>query len=516
MTIVGVESENGWRPARIGVNQLDRSPVPGTDIVIPLMGGYPSILLKAFLADVHERVESLYNSRGGTDEGGWTPINSVNTSNHLNGTAVDMNWSDHPMGPPAEQAGWSPQEIAEMRKLLAFYNFEGLQLIWWAADWDSPKDSMHFQMGYGTYENQDKLKRFVEKFIRPDGFSTYSRGAVSIPRKPVVPGDSGTTWADVSQYQSIPINIDYPYRVVSFRTNSGDQKDSLADANAKVCLELLNAGKLDLVIPYYFFRPGQANCDLHREILESAGLFNHPRTVSMVDVEGDNGSVSGDNSWEINDEVNRIRLWYNNSARVIGYLNPNADPGLWPTRLINLVIPQYNQRPGDISGVRDESARNAAIAHQFTDRADFVPPWVGRGIDLNWSPYSVDELLQLFGIIEVQNPSDGGFFMALSEKQQQEIYDKIMAYPGVPEIGGKWPSRAIFADGTEGVDDTVGMILNSDGNIWDIFVILGALSGISEHVARVKRLANGEGPNGKNERFVKIAQELLRFIETES
>ena len=105
--------------------------------------------------------------------------------------------------------------------------------------------------------------------------------------------------------------------------------------------------------------------------------------------------------------------------------------------------------------------------------------------------------------------------MALSEKQQQEIYDKIMAYPGVPEIGGKWPSRAIFADGTEGVDDTVGMILNSDGNIWDIFVILGALSGISEHIARVKRLANGEGPNGKNERFVKIAQELLRFIETE-
>ena len=174
MTIVGVESENGWRPAKIAATQLDRSPVPGTDIVIPLMGGIPSIILKAFLADVNEKIESLYNSRGGTDEGGWTPTNSVATSNHLNGTATDMNWTDHPMGPPAEQAGWSPQEIAEMRKLLAFYTFEGLQLVWWAADWDSPKDSMHFQMGYGTYNDQDKCNRFIAKYIRADGFSNRS------------------------------------------------------------------------------------------------------------------------------------------------------------------------------------------------------------------------------------------------------------------------------------------------------------------------------------------------------
>ena len=105
----------------------------------------------------------------------------------------------------------------------------------------------------------------------------------------------------------------------------------------------------------------------------------------------------------------------------------------------------------------------------------------------------------------VEVKQDEGLFMALTDKQQQEIYDKI--------VSGKWPSRGIFADDSNGVDDTVGMLLNSDGNIWDVFVILGALSGVTEHINRVKRLAGGGGPNGKNERFVTIAKELLRFME---
>lgn len=74
-------TENGWPSC--GSDQLDRSPVPGTEIVIPLQRGQPSILLKAWAADWHLFLESLYNAKGGTDEGGWTPTNSVATSNHL-------------------------------------------------------------------------------------------------------------------------------------------------------------------------------------------------------------------------------------------------------------------------------------------------------------------------------------------------------------------------------------------------------------------------------------------------
>jgi hypothetical protein len=40
--------------------------------------------MKAFAADYHVYIESLYN--GASDEVGWTPTNSVATSNHLGGT----------------------------------------------------------------------------------------------------------------------------------------------------------------------------------------------------------------------------------------------------------------------------------------------------------------------------------------------------------------------------------------------------------------------------------------------
>lgn len=507
MVQVGVESENLWRPARIPATQLDRSPVPGTDIVIPLMAGDVSRLMKAFIADVHSHVESLYNARGGTDEGGWTPSNSVATSNHLNGTAADLNWTDHPMGPTAENAGWSPQEIAEMRKLLAFYTYKGIQLIWWAADWDSPKDSMHIQMGYGTYEHRDIVREFIEKFIRPDGFSTYLRGDVkpSVPRKVVVPGPDGTFWTDVSQFQGKAVESTYPFPVFSFRTNSGDVEDTLAVENAVAAKAMLEAGKLQIVIPYYFFRPGQANCDLHREILERTGLFNHPRTVSMVDVEGAKGTVTGDNTWEINDEVNRIRGWYNSFERVIGYWNPNADPKLWLARSgLNLVIPQYGKTPGDISSVMDKQAVSEAFAHQFTETATDVAPWTGQNVDKNWSPYNIKELLALFGMEkpEVSYPSQ--------EQMIRELWDRIIKLPWYED--GKWPSTAVFRDSDNGVGDTVQMLRNTDGNAWDTKVIVGAMLGDEKMLARIKRVADGEGPAGDNPAAVNFAKDIYERI----
>ena len=509
MVQVGVESENRWRPAKLPADRLDRSPIPGTKIVIPLMAGDVSKLMKAFIADVHAYVESLDNARGGTDEGGWTPTNSVATSNHLNGTAADLNWTEHPMGPPAERAGWDPREISEMRKVLAYYTFEGLQLIWWAADWDQPKDSMHVQMGYGTYENQDKVRRFIEKHIRPDGFSGYRRGEDQIPRvarKLVVPAGGGTFWADVSQYQGKAIESTYPHKVFSFRTNSGDKEDTLAIENAVAAKAMLEAGKVEIVIPYYFFRPGQANCDLHREILERAKLFNHPRTVSMVDVEGDKGSVSGNNSWEINDEVNRIKGWYSNSERVIGYLNSNADAGLWPTRGgINLVVPQYDRTPGDISSISDGEVRRDAIAHQFSQSQTDVAPWAPGHVDVNWSPYSVDELLLLFAMKE-------GPRVPSQEVMVKELWDRIIGIPWYEDHS--WPGLAWFRDDDKGSGDTVQQIRIAASTGWDANVVLGAMAGDPEMVARVERLARGEGPEGKNEKAVSYAKAIASLIPT--
>jgi hypothetical protein len=386
-------TENGW-PA-CGADQLDRSPIPGIDLVIPLQRGQPSAIMKAFAADYHLFVESLYNSRGGTDEGGWTPTNSVATSNHLGGTAMDLNWNDHPF---RKRGTFSADQMRTIRELLDFYE----ETIFWGGDWKNPIDEMHWQMGYNTY-HQSRTQNFIDSKIRSDGFSFFRKSEdLGIDRKPVVPSDGGSNWADVSQYQGKPVNDEYPHSIFCFRTNSGDKTDTLAAKNAAAALKALDANRASIIIPYYFFRPGQANCDLHREILEKAGLWLHPHTVTMVDVESDAGKISGDCSWEINDEINRMRGWYGNTRRVVGYWNPNADPGLWLTRpyALELVIPQYNNTPGDLSKVKDEIARRQAFAHQYTDKANDVAPWSGQNVDLNWTPYTISELATLFGMEE--------------------------------------------------------------------------------------------------------------------
>jgi putative chitinase len=50
--------------------------------------------------------------------------------------------------------------------------YEGL--IFWGQDW-SIQDGMHFQMNGNTFES-DRCQDFVDRKIRPDGFSTFRRG----------------------------------------------------------------------------------------------------------------------------------------------------------------------------------------------------------------------------------------------------------------------------------------------------------------------------------------------------
>jgi hypothetical protein len=359
---------------------------------------------------------------GGTDEGGWTPTNSVATSNHLGGTAMDLNWNDHPFH---VKHTFSPDQMDTIRELLAYYEDN----IFWGGDWQDPIDEMHWQMGYDTYKSPDTAD-FISRKIRSDRFSFFRKGAdaAAVERKPVVPSDGGTYWADVSQYQGKPLTEDYPYGVFAFRTNSGDKTDTLALQNAEMAVRMLEAdNQFDLVIPYYFFRPGEENCDLHRDILTKSGLWLHDNTASMVDVEGDQGKIKGDQSWEVNDEVNRMRGWYGNQRRVCGYWNPNADAKLWQTRpyMLELVIPQYNNTPGDLSGVRDNTVVREAFGHQYTDSATDVAPWSGKGVDCNWTPYTIAELLALFGMGEAVKETPTGGELELNEADIEELCTAI-------------------------------------------------------------------------------------------
>lgn len=165
-------SENGWQPAWVGADQLQWVLVPGTKVNLQIQKGQPLKILRALAADFNAYIEPLRDA----DSASYTPTNSVSTSNHLNGTAMDLNWDTHPFH---AKGTFTAKQMKVVRELLDFY--EGT--IFWAGDWRSPIDEMHWQMGYGSYGNP-KTDDFIVRKIRSDGYSTFRRGSLQAQTKP--------------------------------------------------------------------------------------------------------------------------------------------------------------------------------------------------------------------------------------------------------------------------------------------------------------------------------------------
>ena len=169
MVQFGVESENGWRPAKSSKAQCRWIEVPGTKVHLQLFDGAPAKIMAAFAADYNAYIEPLRDP----DSAGWTPTNSVATSNHLNGTAMDLNWDSHAF---RVRGTFSAEQQETIRNILRWYE----DTIFWGGNWQDPIDEMHWQMGYGTFANP-KTEDFVRRKIRSDGFSQYRRGEATVP-----------------------------------------------------------------------------------------------------------------------------------------------------------------------------------------------------------------------------------------------------------------------------------------------------------------------------------------------
>lgn len=159
-------SENGW--IMVDERSCKWKTIPGSDDVnLLIRAGQPEAIMTAYAADINAYVQRLRDD----DSACWTAVNDVGSSNHLSGTAMDLNWRDHAFR--IADAGFNPEQIHTIRELLDFY--EGM--IFWGNDWESPKDAMHWQMGYATFGNQNvaKVNDFIRRKIRPDGYSTFRR-----------------------------------------------------------------------------------------------------------------------------------------------------------------------------------------------------------------------------------------------------------------------------------------------------------------------------------------------------
>lgn len=145
-TIYGnTHSENRWRMCNRDACVV-ANPVPHSDTA-PVRRDAAATILNAWLIWYHNNVEPV-----GSPVWGWSATNLVANSNHLSGTAVDINAPKYPWGLRRMPA----HLIAKVRTGLRL--FEGA--IFWGADWSKP-DEMHYQLGWP--EGDRRVEAFANR-----------------------------------------------------------------------------------------------------------------------------------------------------------------------------------------------------------------------------------------------------------------------------------------------------------------------------------------------------------------
>lgn len=476
-------TENGWPSCTRA--QCDDKRIPGTGETLPFQHGIPAIILPAIMADLNQYVESTNNSRGYMDEGSWTPTNSVKTSNHLGGTAFDYNWEDHPMG--EELDGWHGSDIIhgeeepEIRRILSFYTYRGIQIVWWANDWNSPKDSMHFQMGYNTYENQLIVWEFINKFIRPDGFSTYRRGGTGVSGAPMPDIDEAKLLGDaMGDVPGVDYDVLLPY--------------------VQKCLQMSDCTS-DIRIDMWAAQVGHESVGLKymKEIGDAAYFSKYNNRADLGNGPTDGPRYPGRGPIQVTGRNNYRKLseW----AFSQGYV---PSPTYFEDRPEELERLEYAflgtvwywtvARP-DINALSDEGDV-VTVTHRINGGENGLADRTNR-----WNHC---RQIDLEPLVEEDELS------AEDSKRIRELHDRIVALPWFDDH--EWPSLAWTRDEGDTTGDTVQTLRLALGTNIDLITATYAKDGVPEYVERIERLAAGDGPEGGNPQAVEWAKTVLEWV----
>jgi predicted chitinase len=432
-------SENGWEPLHAGADILEWIVVPGTAVHLQVMKGWPSAIMKAYAADYNAFVEPLRDA----DSASFTATNSVATSNHLNGTAMDLNWNSHPFR--VANAGYSPQMIATMREILDFYE----DTMFWANDWNTPKDAMHHQMGYDTWNNPH-TGDFIARKIRADGFSTFRRG--NGPQAPT-PGDAVSvltraTGVTVAKAQQILVGV------------VNGLRDSECNTANRIAMWLAQIGH------------------------ESAG-FNATEEYQSGDESTDRWKYKGRTWIQITWQSNYAGLskWAFGKGLIPTptYFVDNPKKlaeiqyaGLGPAWYWTVARPQINS----LCDQRNLTAVTQAINGGQNGAAD-------RKRRYDMALALGDQLLALTTAAPPQGDDD---LSAEAERMIKEMYDEY-------KKERKAPSRSFFAKDQQWGESANGFLWNVDGNVNEMYMTWGYLLGVSSIEADVEYVAaNGVAP----------------------
>jgi hypothetical protein len=274
---------------------------------------------------------------------------------------------------------------------------------------------------------------------------------------PPTPGDStgepqDTLFADVSEFQ-VPVNDSYPYQVLSIRVCDGTYQDHNFAENYAWMKSALDSGKLTMGIVYTYVRPNwQGTANTIRNMFgDNGGL--HPKVVLMLDVES-GGNPAGDGSAWIDALYDNLVQFTGDPRRVIGYGNVSDLNNIWITKPSGerFIVAAYGANPG----------YPGKIAHQYTDGQGY-----GGGLPEGCPPFGNCDMNSADGLSPSAfaaacgiNPGPlGGFLMALSDAQQQEIYDAV-----TKQRGSLSPFRHL-GEGTIGNHEDIESFMDSNVHI---------------------------------------------------
>jgi len=257
---------------------------------------------------------------------------------------------------------------------------------------------------------------------------------------------TSTIFADVSEFQC-PVDDSYTdagYRVLSFRSNDGTHLDANFDANYAWATAACDAGKLDLIIVYFYWRPGQTGVANHMAMVNNAG-GPHPRMVSMIDLES-GGNPNYDQSAVLNDEYDQLVRWLGgNEKRVIGYANLGDERTMWQCRPsdIKFILAGYGANPYDPDLIK--------LAHQYTDGQGYG---ARDGLPDGAPPFGNCDMNSADGLDPVAFAARCGIHIGgtvtkpqSEEAQVSEVYDQLRI--SWPQLGGRSLVDAVAAIGAQ-------------------------------------------------------------------
>lgn len=197
-----------------------------------------------------------------------------------------------------------------------------------------------------------------------------------------------------------------------------------------------------LVVAGYHYLRGDCDVGAQAELfVEHLG-----DAATMVDFEANSGGI--DTFWAFADAVNRlgrridlsyIPRWY---WQQIGCPDLSQVPGLIQSSYVGGTGFAVDMYPGDATSYWNGFGGKAVDLLQFTDAAQVA----GHTVDANAFRGSVDDLRRLLGLMP---PTTQGDFMALTDAQQADLYQKVQDIWGqlLGPDGHGWPQLGLNAEG---------------------------------------------------------------------